>query len=148
MIQQYHISFDNSLIENIYKLKETDRGVKNSNVGGWHSKSFYDSPQWFLSYYNTVCSIVKKDIHNFWFNINGPNHSNKWHTHGNNYSLIGVWYLSIPKNSGNFQIEINDKLETIEPYTELFITHSCGLNHCVTENLSDQNRISVAFNFI
>lgn len=147
MIEKYYLSFDKSLVENIYKLKETDLGVKHSNVGGWHSKNFNQSPEWFQSYADAICQVVNQDIHSFWFNINDPGHSNKWHTHGNQFNLIGVWYLMVPKDSGNLEIDMNNNIEIVVPYPTLFVVHRCGINHRVTENRSSQSRISVAFNF-
>ena len=147
MIRQYQISFDNLLIDSILKLKSIDQGVKYSNVGGWHSTPFYNTPDWFKFYFEIIETAVNNKIHSFWFNINEQGHSNKWHTHGNNYSFIGVWYLQTPSNSGNFCVEIDNKIEIMVPYSGLFITHPCGLNHCVTENQSVQSRISAAFNF-
>ena len=147
MIQQYKISFDQALIDNIYQLKETTKSVRNSNVGGWHSPASYNPPKWFKDYADTISKTAGKEIHNFWFNINGPGHSNKWHTHGTNFSLIGVWYLQTPENCGNFEIKINELTEIIVPYKDLFLTHPCGINHRVTKNLASQDRISAAFNF-
>jgi len=147
MIQQYKISFGQALIDNIYQLKETTKSVRNSNVGGWHSPASYNPPDWFKDYADIISKTADKKIHNFWFNINGPGHSNKWHTHGTNFSLIGVWYLQTPENCGNLEINIDESIEVIIPCTELFVTHPCGINHCVTENISSQDRISVAFNF-
>jgi hypothetical protein len=147
MIVQYQIPFENLLIDSILKLKNIDRGVKHSNVGGWHSTPFYNIPDWFESYFKIIEKTINNKIHDYWFNINEHGHSNKWHTHGNNFSFIGVWYLQTPDNSGNFCVEIDNKIETIVPYPELFITHPCGINHCVTENQSNQSRVSVAFNF-
>jgi len=147
MIQQYTIPFDQSLIQDIYQLKKTTKGVRNSNVGGWHSQAFYDPLEWFKDYADIISETSNKKIYNLWFNINGPGHSNRWHTHGTNYSFVGVWYLQTPENSGNFLAEVNDQIKTIVPYPKMFITHPCGINHRVTENLTDQDRISVAFNF-
>lgn len=147
MINQYQISFDNSLIDSILKLKNIDRGLKHSNVGGWHSTPFYNIPDWFRHYAEVIEATAKYKIHNFWFNINDQGHSNKWHTHGSNFGLIGIWYLQTPLLSGDFQIKIKNNIETIIPYRDLLITHPSGLDHRVTENLSDQSRISVAFNF-
>ena len=147
MIRQYSVAFDQFLIDKIYYLKETAKSVKNSNVGGWHSPAFYNPPEWFKDYADTISKTADKEIHNLWFNINGPGHSNSWHTHGTNYSLVGVWYLQTSENCGNLEIKINDSIEVVVPCIELFITHPCGTNHRVTENLSNQSRISVAFNF-
>ena len=147
MIQRNSVAFNQSLIDDIYNLKETTKGVRNSNVGGWHSPAFYDPLEWFKDYSNIISKTADKKIHNLWFNINGSGHSNSWHTHGTNYSLVGVWYLQTPKNSGNFLAEVNDQIKTIVPYPKMFITHLCGINHRVTENLTDHDRISVAFNF-
>jgi len=147
MIQQYTIPFDEALIEDIYKLKKNNRGVKNSNVGGWHSQSFYNPPEWFKDYSDVISKTADKEIDYLWFNINGPGHSNRWHTHGNSHSLIGVWYLRTTDNSGNLLFKVDNQIKTIIPCSKLFITHSCGINHCVTENLTDQDRVSVAFNF-
>jgi hypothetical protein len=147
MIDQYQISFEDSLIDSILKLKNIDRGVKHSNVGGWHSTPFYKTPDWFNSYANTIEAVSKHKIYNFWFNVNSRGHSNRWHTHGSNFSLIGIWYLQVPISSGDFQIKIENNIKTITPYRNLLITHPSGLDHCVTENLSDHDRISVAVNF-
>lgn len=147
MIREYQINFDNSLIDKIYELKKIDQGVKFSNIGGWHSTPFYKIPDWFESYAEVIQQTTDKIIHNFWFNINDPGHSNQWHTHGNNFDSIGVWYLQVPVNSGNFCLEANGKTEILVPYPSLFIVHLCGLNHSVSENLSNQSRISAAFNF-
>lgn len=147
MIQRFRISVEDTLIDFILELQKVDRGVNYSNVGGWHSTPFYGIPDWFETYAENIETKAGCNIHNFWFNVNDRGHSNKWHTHGTSFDLIGIWYLQVPESSGDFQIKIENNIETIVPYRELLLTHPSGLEHRVTENLSDQSRISVAFNF-
>jgi hypothetical protein len=148
MISQSQLSIPDGLIEEILILRQQNKGVRNSNRGGWHSKA-YDRPldHW-QSWTDSVSNFVGKPIHNFWFNVNGPGHRNEWHNHGQRIRAVAVWYLQTPKNSGNFEYKLDSNIESLEPSPSLLITHRGGVDHRVTENLSTELRISVAFNFL
>jgi len=147
MISQSHLSIPEGLIEEILILRQQNKGVRNSNRGGWHSEA-YDCPldHWQI-WIDSVSNFVGLPVHNFWFNVNGPGHSNEWHHHGQHMDAVAVWYLQTPKNSGNFEYKANTSIEIIEPLAGLLIKHRGGIDHRVTENLSTELRISVAFNF-
>lgn len=147
MIQQYRLDIPEKLIENIFADSLKRKSVNASNRGGYHSKPYHVPPPWFQDLANKISRLVDAEIHNFWFNINDAGHSNAWHKHGLDFKFLGVWYLQVPENSGNLEIKIDDRVETIVPYPTLLVIHSCEFNHRVTENQSDQSRISVAFNF-
>lgn len=111
----------------------------------------------------------KKDlmqiIDNMWININPPGGTNQAHTHSDNI-LSGVFFVKVPKNSGqlvfphpaaNFNYHFHWK--TIESYNEnnsSFCKHIPQENkivlfpsyalHYVEPNLSNEDRISIAFN--
>jgi hypothetical protein len=148
MISQSHLPIPNGLIEEILISRQQNKGVRNSNRGGWHSKAYYKPLTHWQTWIESVSSFVGKPIHNFWFNVNGPGHSNEWHNHGQRIRAVAVWYLQTPKNAGNFEYKVDTHTEIIEPLPGLLITHRGGIDHRVTENLSTELRISVAFNFL
>jgi hypothetical protein len=147
MIQSQHLLIPNGLIEEILISRQQNKGVRNSNRGGWHSKSYYRPLDHWQIWIDSVSDFVGRPIHNFWFNVNGPGHSNEWHNHGQRIRAVAVWYLQTPKNSGNFEYKIEERIESLEPSSGLLIKHQGGIDHRVTENLSTDLRISVAFNF-
>ena len=148
MIRQSYLDVPANLIDHILELVTHHPGVKFSNQGGWHSEPFYQVPEEYQSWINKVVNFVGQDLNSFWFNINGPGHRNKWHDHGQKFKSIAVWYLQTPTNSGNFEYKLNNSIESLEPSRGLIITHPGGIQHCVTENLSTELRISIAFNFL
>ena len=58
-----------------------------------------------------------------------------------------MFYLQIPKNSGNlnFKSERSEIFE-LKPKTGKLVLFPSKLNHFVTKNKSDEQRISLAFN--
>ena len=147
MIQQYQLDIPKNLIENIYSESQTRKSVNASNRGGYHSKPYYKSPQWFQDSADNISNLVNAEIYNFWLNINRHQDFNEWHRHGLGFKFLGVWYLQVPENSGNLEIETDNRIETVVPYPSLLVIHSCNFKHRVTENLANQDRVSVAFNF-
>ena len=148
MIQQHDLAVPPGLIEEVLALRETLRSVRNSNQGGWHSPASYRvEPQW-QSWLQDLERLVGYRIHNYWFNVNGPGHSNKWHTHGTRFPAVAVWYLQTPPNSGRLLIRQAEGITAIDPSPGLIIQHPSGIEHSVEPNLSSLPRISVAFNFI
>ena len=104
-----------------------------------------------------------------WVNINSKFDFNYPHFHAG-FNLSGVYYLKIPqgnqKNSGLIQFldprgsvehfaqgvpELLKPFEnqfSIVPHENLLIIFPSWLQHFVTPNLEDEDRISMAFNFI
>ena len=83
----------------------------------------------------------------FWFNQAAPGESTGLHDHAHLSILSGVIYLSCSKNAGNlfFQQEAEVNLE-IMPSVGKLVLFEPWMSHGVRENLSDEIRLSLAFN--
>ena len=60
--------------------------------------------------------------------------------------LSGVYYVMVPQNSGQFIYHLDGEKHSLDPEEGSFLFFSPSLLHEVTEHLSEQPRISVAFN--
>ena len=107
-------------------------------------------------------------MNSLWINLNKPGDYNHSHNHPG-CDLSGILWLKVPPKSGNIVFEsphsftqyklLNNYSEEfinkinmhdwfyIEPQVGLMILFPSHLNHSVSQNKSDQDRISVAFNF-
>ena len=119
-------------------------------------------------YFNKEISILNKDIglNNVWININKKHNHNMIHDHHKSF-YSGVYYVKVPENSGNLyfynpeiwftgaiekpELFLNKKYEKekVEYNSEegdlyFFVGN---LPHGVSKNLSDEDRISISFNF-
>jgi len=94
----------------------------------------------------------------FWGHIHDKNQSSILHHHvnpnnlSNSPDISGVYYVSVPKESGVivFQYSENKFLEKrywIEPKEGLFILFPSSLPHFITRHGNDRERISISFNF-
>ena len=108
-------------------------------------------------------SLSKKlTLYNLWYNVNGLSSFNKPHTHPGSI-VSGVYYISIPQNSGNivFLNQDMDKFYTlIDSYNNynsstwkiiskenLCIFFPSYLRHYVEPNFNKKERISISFNY-
>ncbi len=113
-------NINEELLSYIYNLeKEDPKGVKKSNIFGWHSKSFdllekNNTPNKFFlmiedhikdvfNKYGWVFNPLKVKCTSMWAIINRKNSFNIEHTHSNNY-LSAAYYVKAPENSGNFKV--------------------------------------------
>ena len=125
---------------------------------------------------NAIHQISRKgnlELTNFWINISGKGSSNTPHTHsGLTYS--GVFYIKVPKemkggrflfyrnfNEADFisteymghfregyQLQAYDyPINTISPKENMLVIFPAWVPHAVEINLSDEERISLSFNF-
>jgi len=175
-----HDLINESIIKLIYSLKKSDpEGLNRSNRGGWHSyDGIFENEELF-----PLASIIKEIIHQIlltsrvdknipipsysmtlqgWANVSSYNHRNILHTHPRcDYS--GVYYLKVPKNSGNLIIhnkigqpsnsvlKENDMYENINtkeiiPKEGSFVLFKSDTMHEVNINEAHDDRISIAFN--
>ena len=86
----------------------------------------------------------------FWFNIARPGESTGWHDHKDRSVLSGVYYLKVPDNAGDILFRKRDKDKIVEwnirsETGKLILFHS-NIEHSVTKNKSNHDRISIAFN--
>ena len=105
--------------QDILKLKSKDKGRTVSNYGGWQSKAFYDVDKNLKSLFNKInvivesiekklCLSYKIKLGNYWHNVNGFGSFNRPHDHPKSV-ISGVYYISVPKNSGKIVLEYNAK---------------------------------------
>lgn len=172
--------FDNTCKKyfmNILKnyIKE-EKGTLKSNVGGFQTPVFkFDDNNIEEKYINNLIFSqcvnffnnfkIKKSfqLNNlyYWINRNSRGSFNKPHIHEKN-SLSGIYYLNVPKNSGDLVFLDTHKFHNdnfkffedanffseyhIEPKEFDLILFFSETIHYVQPNNSDQDRISVAFN--
>lgn len=167
------IVIDNDLLVQECLTKEKlEDGIGASNVGGFHSQphDFYDQnyptltklAEHSVGFANTVCEKyhIERKLGSLsaWININRANHYNVMHSHNNNI-LTGVYYVKVPKNdSGDLILYRNDGAEffdsansghhVIKPKEGRLYIFSPWLKHSVTVSQSQDERISIAFNFL
>jgi hypothetical protein len=139
---------------------------KKSNFNGFQSfehnyiikKEHIDES--FVEFFEQVNTIVNSNfdnrfhfkLNNYWFNINKKGSYNKLHNHLNieilNSGVSGVFYLKTPKNCGNIVFQSHDKkqleIKSKEGHLLIFPIH---LAHFVQESKSNEDRISLAFNY-
>ena len=152
------------------------KGHKKSNLGGYHSNDLNKKETILRSLIKNIefnSNIIIKDFFknstpvsliNIWFNINEYKDFNIPHTHP--FSKIsGVFYVKIPKNSGNIVFVNDTKIEnyipnekiieynnynssiwSIKPQENVLYLFPSWLNHYVSPNLSKEKRISMSFN--
>ena len=133
--------------------------VSKSNKGGWQSNLLKEVPAILSEQIQDSIKRnfdVKLNVVSYWVNINYPGSSNSEHIHPSS-SISGCLYVKVPKNSGN--IVFVDKeftsydymcgrknIYSIEAFDGDILFFKSNLPHYVEENLSDSNRISIAFN--
>lgn len=148
------------LIKKAYKFKEDslNNSVKKSNRGGYQSvpdvhtyPDFYDLTNNLNNIFFRLFKNPLQTIQSMWINISYFEHSNYIHTHGLDPDIMsGVLYLQVPENSGEIGF-INPITHNIDNLIlpiakELFIFPQ-NLPHLVNPNLSQKERISIAFNY-
>jgi len=146
------------LIEAAYKIQKNYPSSLKSNIGGYQSPSNLIDIKEFSKLTslinNTMFSLTKTSnflVTSMWLNISPPNSYNDIHTHHTSTSKFsGVLYIKTPPNSGcitfSNPLEI-DLFSKFQPYEKsILIFHSC-LPHSVEPNFSQEDRISIAFNF-
>ncbi len=103
-----------------------------------------------LFYQVTNEKIVAKQ---YWGHIHEKNMSTREHNHLNHYASA-VLYVSVPEGSGDlvFRPKLNHRYHgwgstTIKPQKGFYYFFPSYLDHYVTRNKSDNNRISFSINF-
>jgi len=160
--ERYHIY---NYIEEIEELIKTKPIVKKSNMGGYQTYHDLDQNPVFRELCETIISlsnnIIKEYMPNslavldgMWANVNDSRDYNAAHVHGG--VLSGVFYLKVPKKSGNLVLinpavrsdssVIRMKNYVVEPKECACIIFPSWLEHYVESNESNEERISISFN--
>ena len=168
----------NQLAENITQWSKEDKGVTKTNVNGWHSQTdMHNKPEYkplVDELFRMVHQVFNEEfldgepkLGNMWANINPPGGYNKPHIHPNSL-FSGVYYVKTPPNCG--RLICNDPrpgIQTcmpnrkkgqppkhlwrevnLQPQENRAIMFNSWLWHNVEANQSNEDRISVSFNFI
>ena len=84
----------------------------------------------------------------FWLNEMQPGQVTTAHTHDDDDELLScVYYIKVPDNSGDLIITANNEKTIIMPKEGMFVFFSPATLHEVSENKSEESRLSIAFNF-
>jgi uncharacterized protein (TIGR02466 family) len=160
----------------ILNNKFKSKGKIISNYGGWQSENFKLINKNFKHLFDNIDTSVieieknlnlknKLILSDYWFNVNCFGSFNKPHTHLGSV-LSGVYYIQVPKNSGNLIFEhnalstdttyqniknynqYNSSMWTCKPKENLCILFPSYLSHYVESNLNKKKRISISFNYV
>ncbi|MGD8934573.1 MAG: putative 2OG-Fe(II) oxygenase, partial [Gammaproteobacteria bacterium] len=83
-----------------------------------------------------------------WFNYMPPGAVTTVHSHDDYDELLsGVYYVSVPQNSGNLIIHQGNRQHVISPQEGMFVFFAPDAVHEVSENLSASGRLSIGINF-
>jgi len=90
------------------------------------------------------------DRDEFWFNSSKPGESTGWHDHKKGSILSAVFYLDVPRKSGDIRFRVKEHGEwiyhRIKSKNNNLILFDSNIEHSVSENKSKNIRISLAFN--
>lgn len=151
----------------IYRLTTLPSDIKKSNYGGWQSDIHLHENAVFrplCDRIGAICAQVFKvkgaKIHQMWACINKKHDQNLIHSHTNNYNLSGVYYVNVPRDSGEivfrdprpganqapYRLFKDDgDSEYFTPSEGTIILFPSYLEHFVLPNRSDGDRISMSF---
>lgn len=151
----------------VTKFSKNNDSVAISNVGGYQGHEFENDKLNKIIIKNTPLlenkPLEKYTLHT-WVNINKKGNYNKRHNHLNtNIFLSGVYYVSVPENSGNIRfydprgswmqsmVDHNyffdgHEYNYLTPAPGMLLYFPSWLEHDVEENLSNEDRVSIAFN--
>jgi uncharacterized protein (TIGR02466 family) len=164
-----------TLLKTIYDIKENESGIVKSNVFGWHSKTSVLLLEECRSLKNVIDETARAIIKQLGFNIEvglgsswamiNPKHaSNQVHDHPNSV-ISGVYYVKVPnpvslirfydpRTVKTFYLpetsvlnEYSSEVAAYEPKEGTFLFFPSWLKHSVAPNMSDEDRVSISFNY-
>ncbi len=169
------IPIEDSVIEHCYTLQKLNESFEVSNVGGWQSPPFKKDHNPILKpimeivenkvkdAYKDLLISVEPNLDSSWVNINKRGDYNLQHSHPGSY-FSAVLYFQVPENSGNIVFQRTDDMRMwidmfggvneenkgtfiVQPNKGMLIIFPAYVTHHVEQNLSNEDRISMAFNF-
>ena len=169
---------NNKLAQDIINWSNQNSGVKKTNYKGWHSTTDMHTKPEYQELITELMRMQKEiydnehldryaKLGNMWANINPPGSMNRPHVHPNAL-FSGVYYVKAQSNSGrlkifdprpgtHMQMPVRKsgnpgkdlwRDASIEPKIGRIIMFPAWLWHSVEENVSNDIRISVSFNFL
>ncbi len=146
-ITQHKIQVDEQVVPEVIKLYHHLDNVRGGTYGTWHSRRWNHNPYpWFDNTYTRVQQVLESlTIDQWWFNCGAPGDENRWHSHSP-YKWVAVLYVHMPENGGAIEFKREAEFQTWLPQVGDLLVFPGNLAHRVHKNLSDQFRISAAFN--
>lgn len=146
---EHTIDIPTDLAANILAYAEQNPDSNQCSNRGGYQKDYQDNPpEWILETFNQVKALLPQfTVKRAWMNINGPGHSNRWHRHHID-GYTAVLYVYTPANCGKMEFRHEQEDYPVEPVVGKFVAFPSDYTHCVYENKSGENRISLAFNLI
>ena len=169
---------NNKLAQDIINWSNQNSGVKKTNYKGWHSTTDMHTKPEYQQLITELMRMQKEiydnehldryaKLGNMCANINPPGSMNRPHVHPNAL-FSGVYYVKAQPNSGrlkifdprpgtHMQMPVRKsgnpgkdlwRDASIEPKIGRIIMFPAWLWHSVEENMSNDIRISVSFNFL
>ena len=173
-----HPTLNQELEKDITAWANKDKGITRTNVKSWHSHTdMADLPEYKKlvdmlyacqrTIYDQEHYESEPHLGNMWANINPPGGYNKPHVHPNSL-FSGVYYIKTPPNCGRLICQDpRPGIQTcmpnrkkgkppkhlwrdihLQPQNNRAIIFPAWLWHSVETNQSNEERISVSFNFI
>lgn len=101
-----------------------------------------------LDFASDIIKIPRKKLKaGLWFNVMNPGDKTTLHRHDDDDELLSaVYYVQVADNSGKLHIGKGPVLTQVTPEEGMFAFFSPAMPHEVSENLSDQCRISLGIN--
>jgi hypothetical protein len=97
---------------------------------------------------STVAKIREPLQVGCWFNEMQPGQETTLHTHDDDDEVLsGVFYVTVPENSGDLLLVDGDEQIAIPPVESAFVFFSPRLPHAVGKNRSEVMRLSIGMNF-
>ena len=168
----------NKIAQDIIQWSNQNKGIKKTNVDGWHSETnMHEKPEYrplVNELFRMAHQIFDEEwlerepfLGNMWANINPSGGYNKPHVHPNSL-FSGVYYVKTPPNCGRLicqdprpgiqtvmptrkSVEVPKYLWRdvhLQPQENRVVMFPAWLWHSVEPNQSKDIRISVSFNFI
>jgi hypothetical protein len=148
----------NQKIMAAYVQLRTEDILKRSHYFGGRYENLYLERELIpeISSVLTQAEVYTKDIltrqnqplrSGFWINDMGPNEVTTEHDHDDyDEMLSGVYYVQVPKNSGELVIIEKHSRTLVTPQAGMFVFFAPDVKHAVSENLSGERRISIGMN--
>ena len=171
-------SLNQQLEQDITTWSNRDKGLNRTNVNGWNSPTnMNELPEYKRLVdllYEAQRTIYEQEhldsepfLGNMWANINPPGGMNRAHIHPNSL-WSGVYYVKAHPDSGHLKVDDPRAAASMsrprqksgptpsrlwretnfEPKAGRLIMFPAWLTHCVDPNKSNENRISISFNFM
>ena len=174
-LESEDFSYRDDLIKALYEIKAGMKSEVVSNVGGWQSHPDVFADERLQPFFQPIWNHIEQAVCNYaqnkklaalkgrlnlsdmWVNINPPGAFNHVHVHPGSL-LSGILWLKVPEGSGNIKfhdpnemnnyclIENGNTCYGFLPKEGVMALFPSFLNHNVDLNMSDEDRISIAFN--